>query len=144
MASYLKRCSQITDFGRKIVCPSSSVPQGSIIGTLLFVLYINNLPGNLDAHISLYSTDVTAANITNLTVTLTECKKNHHMGILSCQCRYVRSFPLRCVRKLALNINTLLSVNHNETIISYSVLFWGNQKNLGCILKLQKRFIRTT
>jgi len=36
----------------------SSVPQGSVLGALLFIIYINNLPASILSKIHLYAVDV--------------------------------------------------------------------------------------
>lgn len=59
--SYLSNCSQsvrISDYRSPLLALSTGVPQGSILGPLLFSLYINNLPSVCpDVYIQMYADD---------------------------------------------------------------------------------------
>jgi ribonuclease P/MRP protein subunit RPP40 len=48
---------------RRIV--TSGVPQGSVLGPLIFVLFINNLPDCITQHITLYADDSKLINVVN-------------------------------------------------------------------------------
>ena len=58
--SYLTNRSFIVNVGKEFSCPSKlscGVPQGSILGTLLFLLYINDMPQAVNSELLLYAND---------------------------------------------------------------------------------------
>ena len=58
--SYLKDRSQIVEVNGKqsMWLPvNSGIPQGSVLGPLLFLLYINDLPDNIDSSVYMYPDD---------------------------------------------------------------------------------------
>ena len=62
-SDYLSRCKQrvvVDDHSSEWAHVTQGVPQGSILGPLLFLLYVNDLPAVVDeCSVSLYADDVT-------------------------------------------------------------------------------------
>ena len=75
--SYLEDCRQVTRVGQELSCSlpvTCGVPQGSILGPLLFSIYVNNLPlANPDLLTYLYADD-TAIIVQDESVSNIECK----------------------------------------------------------------------
>ena len=65
---------------------SLAVPQGSVLGPILFSLYINDLPDNVQSQVRLFADDTAVYLITQMTwqtsnKTLTNYKRGKHNGI---------------------------------------------------------------
>ena len=71
-----KRSQQVVIQGESSFCQAinAGVPQGSVLGPLLFLVFINDLPENLESHVRLFADDstlfVTAANSLGAATTL--------------------------------------------------------------------------
>ena len=82
-SNYLKNRSQVVGFGKDLSEPcviTSGVPQGSILGPLLFVLFVNDLPLNVDRCKILMDADDTvlyfsAKSVEEIEMTLDEALK---------------------------------------------------------------------
>ncbi|KAK9878117.1 hypothetical protein WA026_021134 [Henosepilachna vigintioctopunctata] len=64
LSSYLSDRKQCVHHNNKISSTTSirhGIPQGSILGPLFFIIYMNDLPANLNCHTVLYADDTTLA-----------------------------------------------------------------------------------
>lgn len=81
LASYLSNREQLVSIGGKnsgLQCVKYGVPQGSILGPLLFLLHINDLPYCVNAQFTLFADDTTVSvsdsSLTNLEYRLGEVR----------------------------------------------------------------------
>ena len=51
------QCAAIDGEASNFVTVKSGVPQGTVLGPLMFLLYINNISENLTCHIRLFADD---------------------------------------------------------------------------------------
>ena len=97
-ANYLSnRCQYVEMYGEKSDTKNIScgLPQGSILGPLLYLLYVNDIPNSTSGHILSFADDtslfISDSNITNLYL-----RANHAMAGL---------YDWFCVNRLSLNPN---------------------------------------
>ena len=72
LASYLSnrtQCIKVNKMYYNYVPDTSGVSQGSVIGPLLFIIYINDIPDTINTHASLFADDAKLANSFKLHVT---------------------------------------------------------------------------
>ena len=63
--AFLSQRTQVVKVNGEISSPaavSSGIPQGSVLGPILFVLYINDLPDGISSNISLFADDTKIYN----------------------------------------------------------------------------------
>ena len=99
LANYLENREQRvvlngqTSVWRKI---KSGVPQGTVLGPLLFLIYINDLPDGITSICKIFADDTSlftkVLDINESTNKLnTDLKKNNHMGFISGKCNLIRT-----------------------------------------------------
>ena len=58
--AFLSQCTQVVKVNGEISIPaavSSGIPQGNVLGSIIFVLYINDLPDGISSNISPFADD---------------------------------------------------------------------------------------
>ena len=61
----------------------AGVPQGSILGPLLFLIYVNDLPQNLRSTVKLFADDVSLFSVVKNDVSLSANDLNHDLAMIS-------------------------------------------------------------
>jgi hypothetical protein len=138
-SSYLGDRSQIVHFKgtpSETEAISRGVPQGSILGPLLFIVFVNDLPMNLsDCETDLYADDTTVY-VVGKSVHDIEVKLEHNMLVVAqwCQCNDLQinvnktDCMLITTRQKRCHLEgATMSVNLNEEVIPVCC----NQKVLG-------------
>ena len=110
----------------------SGVPQGSILGPLLFILYINDLPNNLQCNIKMFADDVA---VYKSIVTREDCDMlQHDLSSISlwCQDWQMNLQPPKCEALCISNKKNLIYYNYH--LCNNSLSWCTSTRYLGVII----------
>ena len=113
----------------EIVSIKSGVPQGSVLGPCLFLVYINDLPSNLTAQTRLFADDTAAYNTVTSPIDQAHLQKDLDQ-LAEWEKRWDMTFhPRKCTTlPVTRNINVL---HHNYTLHGHTLQTVNSVKYLG-------------
>ena len=122
---------------------NASVPQGSIMGPLLFLIYINDLPEGLNTNPKLFEDDTSLFSIVWDSTASTEGLCNDLINISNWVCHWKMIFNPEMTKQaqeviFCRKLNKL--VHHNLTFNNFHVSQTEFQKHLGLVLDNKLNF----
>ena len=111
----------------EVKCVWSGVPQGSVLGTLLFILFINDLPDNIKSKLKLFADDLKLIGDVSCPDTIVEDLKE----LEKWESIWLLKFnPSKCkVMHVDINDNPMLSYSLNGVVLQES----EQEKDLGVV-----------
>ena len=125
------------------VAVESSVPQGTVTGPLMFILFINDLPDNISSNVRLFADDcilyrtisgkTDASILQNDLHTLTQWQNNWQMKFKAKKCYILRATHARSPHTFTYNLNGIpLQDTSNHTYLGVNLtqdLSWNSHIN---------------
>lgn len=119
--------------------PCSGVPQGSILGPLLFIIYINELPALIKSHKNLYADDIKVSKIINTSEDVYNLQADLDTINVWCEANSLsvnasKSYLLSVTNKTTHAIQSIYTIDNEPITKSLSV------KDLGVVVDANLRF----